>query len=140
MSITLLSLLAIAAADPRPGNARGHEDYVERIPGTPVEFSMVTVCGGTFRIGSPISEPGRRDNEGPRRKVELRPFWMGKYEVTWDEYHAYMRETEYHTAEKAARPSTHPAAGQGRRGDQADSLLHRRDLRVRGRAATRRST
>ena len=31
-----------------------------------------------------------RKDESPQRKVKLDPFWMGKYEVTWDEYRLFM--------------------------------------------------
>jgi formylglycine-generating enzyme required for sulfatase activity len=37
-------------------------------------------------MGSPKAEPGRQDNEGPQHEVKIAPFWMGKYEVSWDEY------------------------------------------------------
>jgi len=32
-------------------------------------------------------------DEGPLRKVTLSKFWMGKTEVTWDEYMAFFRAT-----------------------------------------------
>ena len=37
-------------------------------------------------MGSPEEEKGRNDDEGPQHEVEIHPFWMGKCEVTWDEY------------------------------------------------------
>jgi formylglycine-generating enzyme required for sulfatase activity len=40
-------------------------------------------------MGSPDNEKGRGDNEGPARPVTLRAFWMGKLEVSWDEYDIY---------------------------------------------------
>ena len=60
--------------------------YTERIPGTAVEFEMVFAGGGDFLLGSPAHEPGRDPDEGPRRRVELSPFWIGMHEVTADEY------------------------------------------------------
>jgi formylglycine-generating enzyme required for sulfatase activity len=60
--------------------------YTEKIGGTDVTFDMVPIKGGKFLMGSPSSEPGRRDDEGPQIEVEIEPFWMGKHEVTWDEY------------------------------------------------------
>ena len=41
-------------------------------------------------MGSPDSENGRGDDEGPQFEVEMQPFWMGKYEVTWAEYKEFM--------------------------------------------------
>jgi len=49
-------------------------------------WELIAVPGGVFRIGSPDDEKGRADDEGPRRRVQIRPFWIGKCEVTWDEF------------------------------------------------------
>jgi formylglycine-generating enzyme required for sulfatase activity len=64
--------------------------YVETIPGTDVAFEMVPVPGGEFLLGSPEGEADRVEDEGPQVRVVVEPFWMGKCEVTWAEYHAYM--------------------------------------------------
>ena len=37
-------------------------------------------------MGSPADEAKRNEDEGPQHPVKIAPFWMGKYEVTWDEY------------------------------------------------------
>jgi formylglycine-generating enzyme required for sulfatase activity len=50
---------------------------------------MVPIPGGVYRMGSPTSEKGRQADEGPQHPVEIKPFWMGKLEVTWDEYDLY---------------------------------------------------
>src|SRR5262249_45815054 len=63
-----------------------HKGYTEKIPGSDVQFEMVPIPGGTFMMGSPDNEPGRKADEGPVHPVSIRPFWMGKCEVTWDEY------------------------------------------------------
>ena len=64
--------------------------YVERIPGTEITFEMIPIPAGSFLLGSPPNEPERQDDEGPQVHVRLPAFWMGKCEVTWAEYHAYM--------------------------------------------------
>jgi formylglycine-generating enzyme required for sulfatase activity len=64
--------------------------YEETIPGTDVSFRMIPVAGGTFRMGSPAEEADRASDEGPAFEVRLEPFWMGRCEVTWQEYKAYM--------------------------------------------------
>src|SRR5437867_7913593 len=69
-----------------PGNLAS---YTETIPGTAVSFDMIAIPGGSFAMGSPDSEPGRKDDEGPEHKVTLNPFWIGKTEITWDEYEQY---------------------------------------------------
>ncbi len=62
------------------------EAYTDTIPGSDVVFSMVPIPGGRFKMGSPSSEAKRGEDEGPLREVEIAPFWMGKYEVTWPEF------------------------------------------------------
>lgn len=64
--------------------------YQMTIPGTEVTFEMVPIPGGKFKLGSPDSEADRKKVEGPQFEVELAPFWMGKYEVTWAEYKRYV--------------------------------------------------
>ncbi|MDQ3252806.1 MAG: formylglycine-generating enzyme family protein [Acidobacteriota bacterium] len=66
------------AADMKP--------YVETMPGANVKFEMVPIPGGTYTMGSPESEARRGADEGPTHEVSVRPFWMSKTEVTWDEY------------------------------------------------------
>ncbi len=70
------------------------EDYSENITGTQIGFEMVAIKGGTFKMGSPTSEEGRREDEGPQVEINVSPFWMGKYEVTWNEYELFMYPEE----------------------------------------------
>ena len=64
--------------------------YTETIPGTDVSFEMVPVPGGEFVMGSPEGEADRAGDEGPQVRVQVEPFWIGKCEVTWAEYQAFM--------------------------------------------------
>ena len=66
------------------------EAYSRTIPGTQVEFEMLPIAGGSFLMGSPTEEADRGEGEGPQFTVEVEPFWIGKYEVTWAEYHEFM--------------------------------------------------
>ena len=45
-------------------------------------------------MGSPYSETGRDEDEGPQKKVELSAFWIGAYEVTFAEWDAFFRNME----------------------------------------------
>ncbi len=85
----LIAALAVLAAD--PGTGAAHKSYKETIPGSTVSFEMIAIPGGRFLMGSPSTEPGRKDDEGPQHEVEIRPFWMGKCEVTWDEFDVYWK-------------------------------------------------
>lgn len=64
--------------------------YKTNIPGSPVEFEMQPIPGGVFKFGSPNGEANREPSEGPQVEVEVQPFWLGTYEVTWAEYKRYM--------------------------------------------------
>ena len=55
---------------------------------------LVVVPPGQFLMGSPEDEPYRYDNEGPRHEVAIpRTFALGKYEVTREEFAAFVRST-----------------------------------------------
>lgn len=47
------------------------------------------IPAGEYLMGSPANEKGRKADEGPQRKVKIEPFWMGKTEVTWNEYEVF---------------------------------------------------
>ena len=48
---------------------------------------MIVASSGSFRMGSPSTEVGRDDDEGPVRTVTIaQPFAVGVYEVTFDEW------------------------------------------------------
>jgi formylglycine-generating enzyme required for sulfatase activity len=65
--------------------------YTYTIPGTEIQFEMLPLPGGTFRMGSPAAEAEREEDEGPQSEVRVEPFWMGKHEVTWNEYQHFMQ-------------------------------------------------
>jgi formylglycine-generating enzyme required for sulfatase activity len=64
----------------------GMKAYSEPLSGADLKLEMVPIRGGTFKMGSPESEAGRKDDEGPQNEVKIAPFWMGKYEITWQQY------------------------------------------------------
>ena len=74
-----------ARAQPAPSEST-MKPYTETIPGTDVKFDLVPIRGGTFLMGSPPGEAKRNPDEGPQHPVKIPPFWMGKCEVTWDEF------------------------------------------------------
>jgi formylglycine-generating enzyme required for sulfatase activity len=80
--------------------------YTERIEHTEVEFEMLPIAGGEFRMGSPEGEMDRGDDEGPQRNVKVSPFWMGKCEVTWDEYDVWNEEVDQRMRKMLALQAT----------------------------------
>jgi len=77
---------AVEIAEANAAQEEEMKPYTEVIPDTEVTFDMVPIRGGKFMMGSPEGEPDRKDDEGPQHEVVVEPFWMGKCEVTWDEY------------------------------------------------------
>lgn len=72
--------------------AQDFKSYDQTITGTPVKFKMAAIPAGKFKIGSPVSERGRDDDEGPQKEIELSPFWMGVKEVTFAEWDLYFKD------------------------------------------------
>ena len=72
-----------SAAAASPGSQPG------RTPVREISGGMVQIEGGIFIMGSPASEAGRDDDE-QQRQVTISGFYMGKYEVTQEEYEAVM--------------------------------------------------
>ena len=66
------------------------EDYISKIPKTGVPYDMVAIRGGEFLMGSPPDEAKRDKDEGPQVRVKVSPFWMGRFETTWNQYEPFM--------------------------------------------------
>lgn len=62
------------------------KSYTQIVPGSNQTYAMVAIPGGKFMMGSPATEKGHKPDEGPQHSVTIEPFFMGKYEVTWDLY------------------------------------------------------
>ena len=56
---------------------------------------MVVVPSGSFMMGSPASEQGRYDSEGPQHQVSIQSFAVGKYEVTRGQFAVFVAATGY---------------------------------------------
>ena len=92
--------------------------YKTTIPGTEAQFEMVPIPGGKFMIGSPDSEKGRKAVEGPQFDVEIEPFWMGKFEITWAEYREFMKVTDAFQGLAGLNPPIRPPV----KDDSADAV------------------
>ena len=87
LCVALLFTFAHAAfAEDKSDSAAKMKPYTQEIPGGDVSFDLIPIPGGEFLLGSPAGEAERKDDEGPQVKVRIEPFWMGKHEVSWDEY------------------------------------------------------
>ena len=52
--------------------------YTMKIPGTDAEMTMIPIPGGEFLLGSPVSDPGKQQDEQPQVRVVVEPFWMAR--------------------------------------------------------------
>jgi formylglycine-generating enzyme required for sulfatase activity len=66
--------------------------YDQLIPGTNVKFSMTPIPAGTFLMGSPASDKMKEEDETPQRKVSITAFWIGTYEVSFDEFNLFFND------------------------------------------------
>lgn len=82
-SLCVMLGLGIADAYTQTAPAR----YVQKIEGTSLSFSMESIPGGTFSMGSNSST---NKDEKPVHRVQIDPFWMGTYEVTWDIFEPFL--------------------------------------------------
>lgn len=113
--------------------------YEEVLPGSNITISMVPIKGGTFTIGSPDTEADRDTDEGPQKEVTVDGFWMGQFEITWDQYELFMykedikrdsilieddllRDTEADAITRPSPPYEDPSFGMGKYGYPAGSM------------------
>jgi formylglycine-generating enzyme required for sulfatase activity len=75
------------------------KDFSEVLP-SDVKLEMVYVPGGEFVMGSPESEPGHQPDEGPQHKVRVKPFWLAKCEVTWDEFYLFWKDDSLYKSDE----------------------------------------
>ncbi len=115
--------------------------YSDLIYNTDIRFDMLPIPGGKFTIGSPKTETGRKDDEGPQQEVTISPFWMGKQEVGWEEYEIFMfaldcqrravnkitptpQDTAADAVIRPTKPYTDMTFGMGKNGYPAISMTH----------------
>ena len=73
-------LVLISLLFSHPIFAQGLRSYEQTIPQTRVSFQMVAIPSGNFLFGQ-------------TKKVQVPAFWMGKTEVTYDEYQLFFEES-----------------------------------------------
>ena len=86
-SYTILFFLFVSAQSQNPSN------YFELIEGSKFEIEMIYLSGGSFQMGSPANERGRKKDEGPIHNVFLSPFWIASHETTWDIYELFLNRS-----------------------------------------------
>jgi formylglycine-generating enzyme required for sulfatase activity len=89
-------------------NAQGYQEYRHRQTG----IVMVLLPGGTYWMGAQKTDPkgqhydpDAEDDEAPVHEVTLRPFLIGKYEVTQAEWRRAMGTSPSHFTGDDSRPA-----------------------------------
>ena len=144
LAVLLLGPPSASIAQEAPTSKGPLAPYTETIAGTELKFDMLPIPGGKFTMGSPASEEKRKPDEGPPIEVEIAPFWMGKCEVTWDEFDEYAfskdikrkqregvdlakqpaTETDADAVTRSTKPYADMTFGFGSRGNPAICMTH----------------
>jgi formylglycine-generating enzyme required for sulfatase activity len=98
MSRTFIPVLAVLAALAWHGGAFGQEQKDREFKECSKCPVMVGIPAGSFLMGSPENESGRFDSESPQHEVAIKAFAIGKYDVTSEEFLAFLKETGYQPA------------------------------------------
>lgn len=106
LTVCLLGLLVPIAC--LGDNSTGAEKTFSLPNGAKMVF--VWIEPGTFQMGSPDSEVGRNQDEGPVREVKIsQGFYLGKYEVTQGQWEAVMGSRPPSKKDDVLRGPSHPA-------------------------------
>ena len=84
MVLGLVGALSVNAQQVKAGKT----DVIDL--GKGVKLEMVLIPAGKFKMGSHASEEGRRDEETQHVVILTKPFYMGKYEVTQEQWETVM--------------------------------------------------
>jgi len=71
-------------------NAQSFKNYKQDLKGEPFTIDMVAIEGGAYKMGVEKGDKSRGDDEKPIHEVVVDDFWMGKYEITWEQYDAFV--------------------------------------------------
>ncbi len=71
-----------------------------------VEMELILVPAGSFLMGSPPDEEGRKENENQVKVQITKPFYLGKTEVTYAQYHTIVGSSQSYSAKLADYPVT----------------------------------
>lgn len=125
IGLSLLLILPFTGSHPvHTGRTAPPPTRTERIPSSTVEFQMVEIPAGNIDLPDP-------ESPGKIKKIAIKKFWIGKTEVSWDEYDVWAyrmdltEEERYRGVDAKSRPSKPygaPDRGFGHAGYAAISL------------------
>ncbi|ALJ06782.1 hypothetical protein APS56_07540 [Pseudalgibacter alginicilyticus] len=71
-------------------NAQDFQNYTQAITNENISIELVAIKGGSFTMGALEEDITRKADEKPNHKVKLDDFWIGKYEITWEQYDTFV--------------------------------------------------
>src|SRR5215469_13112842 len=95
VAVIIFAALAVTVSSVDASAQEHKEREFQECPDCPV---MVGIPAGTFAMGSPASEQGRFQNEGPQHYVRIRAFALGKFDVTSEQFQSFLTATAYQPA------------------------------------------
>jgi formylglycine-generating enzyme required for sulfatase activity len=84
--VTLCSSVILAQSDTM------FAKYDQAIPGSDIKFTMVPIPAGSFLFGSAAKDKIKDPDETPAHTVAISKFWMGIYEVTYEEFTLFFND------------------------------------------------
>jgi formylglycine-generating enzyme required for sulfatase activity len=93
IAITAICLGVLMGRAAGAAHPKKYTETVSAKTGEKVSFEMVLIPGGTFQMGSPVSEAGRKEDEGPQHKVRVDDFYLCTTETTLELFTVYYQET-----------------------------------------------
>ena len=67
--------------------------YEQQVTET-VQIKMLPVKAGSFTIGTPNSEDGRDEDEGPQKNISVSAFWMSEKEITFGQWDTFFKNID----------------------------------------------
>ena len=113
MVLFLVGALTVMAQEVKPGKV----DVVDL--GKDVKLEMILIPAGKFKMGSPASEKDRshvtrkgnvKDDETQHEVTLTKPFYLGRYEVTQEQWEALMGDEILKIMPARARNPKYPMA------------------------------
>src|SRR4051812_47416333 len=111
MAFVAILFISTSFADDKP------ETTSDTIKGTTVKFDLVKLPAGKVKVGE--------------KEYEIKPVWIGKTEVTWDEYDVYWQRLDltpeqvqkgFDAENRPSKPYAPPDRGFGHAGYPAGSI------------------
>ncbi|MDH5368189.1 MAG: formylglycine-generating enzyme family protein [Cyclobacteriaceae bacterium] len=87
---TLFFVVLIQFSNISKVSSQSFDPYTQSVPDESINLKFVPVQGGYFDMGSLEKDQLAQADEKPSHKVKVDDFWMGVYEVTWEQFDTFV--------------------------------------------------